>query len=56
MALDHFSYDICVSTPDHFFSYLSNLANNDNTTKQIIEQARSSLSINLFSHETLGTC
>ncbi len=54
--LDHFSYDICVTTPDHFFSYLSNLANNDNTTKKIIEQARSSLSINSFSHETLGKC
>ena len=44
-----FSYDICITTPDHFFSYLSNLNNNDQNLKQIIEQARSS-----FSHEIFG--
>jgi len=52
--LDVFSYDICMTTPDHFFSYLSNLTNNDHNLKQIIEQARSSLSNNSLSHQTLG--
>lgn len=48
--LDLLCYDICVTTPDHFFSYLSNLTNNDNhTLTQIIHQARSSLT-----HQTLG--
>ena len=48
--LDLLCYDICVTTPDHFFSYLSNLADNHtHTLTQIIHQARSSLS-----HQTLG--
>ena len=52
--LDLFSYDVCVTTPDHFFSYLSNINNNDHHWKKIIEQARSLLSFNSLSHQTLG--
>jgi hypothetical protein len=52
--LDIFSYDICVTTPDHFFSYLSNLTNDDHTFKQIIQQAKSLYSITSHSHQTLG--
>ncbi|UJR20796.1 hypothetical protein I4U23_023909 [Adineta vaga] len=50
--LDALSYDISVSTPDDFFSYLSNLANNDEEGKDIIEQARCSLSSTSLSHQT----
>lgn len=51
--LDHFSYDICVTTPDHFFSYLSNLFHDDDTIQNILEQARSLLTIN---SSILGKC
>ncbi|CAF1344204.1 unnamed protein product [Adineta steineri] len=47
--LDIFSYDISVTTPDHFFSYLSNVNNN---LKEIVEQVQSLLSISSYSHET----
>ncbi|CAF1416868.1 unnamed protein product [Adineta steineri] len=50
--LDIFSYDICETTPHHFFSYLTNLSNTNNNEnlKQTIEQARSLLST--ISHQT----
>lgn len=56
-VLDMLSYDVSVITPDHYFSYLSNLTHVDASTKQIIEQARSSLlrvRISSSSHERLG--
>ncbi|CAF4452848.1 unnamed protein product, partial [Adineta steineri] len=40
--------DRSVTTPDHFFSYLSNVNNN---LKEIVEQAQSLLSISSYSHE-----
>ena len=50
VILDLFSYDICVATPDHFFSYLSNLTlDTSHNIKLIIDQARSALS-----HHKLG--
>ena len=50
VILDALSYDICVTTPDHFFSYLSNLTVDDHAIlTQMIDQARSALS-----HDTLG--
>ncbi|CAF2403631.1 unnamed protein product [Rotaria sp. Silwood2] len=51
--LDVFSYDICVTTPDHFFSYLINLSNNNNYLKEILEQARSLFLIKSLSNETI---
>ena len=50
VILDALSYDICVTTPDHFLSYLSNLTVDDHTTlTQMMDQARS-----VLSHDTLG--
>ncbi|CAF3428023.1 unnamed protein product [Rotaria sp. Silwood1] len=51
--LDVFSYDICVTTPDHFFSYLINLLDGDNHLKQVLEQARSLFSFKSLSYETM---
>ncbi|CAF3383969.1 unnamed protein product [Rotaria sp. Silwood1] len=52
--LDVFSYDICVTTPDHFFSYLINLLDGDNHLKQVLEQARSLFSFKSLSYETMS--
>ncbi|CAM4904580.1 unnamed protein product [Rotaria socialis] len=49
--LEYFEYDICVTTPDHFFSYLINLTTDDVKSKQIIEQARSVFFTNFLSNE-----
>lgn len=51
VILDALDYDVCVGTPDHFFSYLSNVTTVDDqvTLRQMIDQARSALS-----HHTLG--
>ncbi|CAF1543722.1 unnamed protein product [Rotaria sordida] len=53
--LDIFSYDISVTTPDHFFSYLFNLSNSDDNhhLKEIIEQGRSLFFMKLHSYETM---
>lgn len=48
--LERLSFDVSVVTPDHFFSYLANLGHTDVSTKHIIDQARSSSTI----EETLG--
>ncbi|CAF1386662.1 unnamed protein product [Adineta ricciae] len=53
--LDALSYDISVPTPDDFFSYFSNLANNtDPKIKTIIDEARLALSSPSLSHQTFG--
>ncbi|CAF1390429.1 unnamed protein product [Rotaria magnacalcarata] len=49
--LEYFEYDICVATPDHFFSYLINLTADDVKSKQAIEQARSVFFMNFLSNE-----
>jgi hypothetical protein len=48
--LDRLSFDVSVITPDTFFSYLVNLEHIDVSTKQLIDEARSSS----FTAETLG--
>ncbi|CAF5021154.1 unnamed protein product, partial [Rotaria socialis] len=52
--LEYFEYDICVTTPDHFFSYLINLTTDDVKSNQIIEQARSAFFTNFLSNERAG--
>ncbi|CAF1908268.1 unnamed protein product [Rotaria magnacalcarata] len=49
--LEYFEYDICVATPDHFFSYLINLTADDVKSKHAIEQARSVFFMNFLSNE-----
>jgi hypothetical protein len=43
-VLDRLSFDVCVSTPDHFFSLLSTRAQDDVDAREIINRARSALS------------
>ncbi|CAF1448927.1 unnamed protein product [Adineta ricciae] len=53
--LEALSYDISVPTPDDFFSYFSNLANNtDPKIKTIIDEARLALSSPSLPHQTFG--
>jgi hypothetical protein len=42
--LDRLSFDVCVTTPDHFFSLLSSRAQDDADAREIIARARSALS------------
>ena len=42
--LDRLSFDVCVTTPDHFFSLLSSRAQEDAEARESIARARSALS------------
>ena len=50
-VLDRLSFDVCVTTPDHFFSLLSSRVQDDTDTREIIARARSALSGDCLSPE-----